>query len=146
MNYLKSLLKPMLVLVSFSFAISAYAENADKNIIPGLLQIKFAKPGLNNFSVKIHQDDISDPGLLKLLSDNDFTEGRKIFPDFTSTHAISKTGEEIQLRDLSTWYLLKLGENTDLEMLIERLKSSIEMSTESMERSSSSLTSFLILI
>ena len=91
----------IVLLILSIFAISAYSKNSDSHIVPGVLQVKFEKAILKN-KTHIQLNDFKDTGLKNILVKWNFTEGRKIFPDFMpkDTVAISLTGEPIKLKDL----------------------------------------------
>ena len=104
-------------------ALSQNSQLQEKSAVPGLIQVKFRRYALERNVLDLSTEDVGPNELKQLLSNTGFTRGRKIFPDFNAqdTLSVSRSGDIVKLRDLSTWYILKVADTTNVVALSERL-------------------------
>ena len=91
---------------------------------PRTILIKFGKEDLQLPAGNIELTHISSTKIKSLLQDAGFEEGTSMFPNFLPGDTLKTTpkGHRVRLIDLSRYFKIKVGTETDLNALVDSLK------------------------
>lgn len=91
---------------------------------PRTILIKFGKEDLQLPAGNLELTHISSTKIRSLIQDAGFEEGSRIFPNFLPGDTLKTTpkGHRVRLIDLSRYFKIKVGAETDLNALVDSLK------------------------
>ncbi len=91
---------------------------------PRTILIKFGKEDLQLLAGNLELIHISSTKIRSLLQNAGFEEGTRIFPNFLPGDTLRTTpkGRRVRLIDLSRYFEIKVGAETDLNALVDSLK------------------------
>ncbi len=113
----------LIVLIVFFLLDQSSVFAQTKSRVPGVVLVKFKGGHLKQLAKEITTDDVNDVGMKNLLKQFKFSGGRKIFRNTSpaDTIALSRTGEQVKLIDLSGWYALKLEDTANIDSVVSIL-------------------------